>query len=63
MAERIFKAQPQKQQKGSNRMGHKFLIAAYCCTWTIQLGYLLLLAVKWQRQRSQIPKANSTSRR
>jgi hypothetical protein len=43
-------------------MGHKFLVAAYCCTWIIQLGYLLLLAIKWQRQRSQIPAPRRTSR-
>jgi hypothetical protein len=35
-------------------MGHKFLVAALCCTWAIQLGYLLSLAAKWQRQQSQI---------
>jgi len=44
-------------------MGHKFLVAAYICTWTIQLGYLLLIAVKWQRQRRQMPKTNATGRR
>jgi hypothetical protein len=35
-------------------MGHKFLMAAYCCTWAIQLGYLASLAAKWQRQRKQL---------
>ena len=35
-------------------MGHNFLVAAYCATWTIQLGYLLWMAAKWFRQRSKI---------
>jgi hypothetical protein len=44
-------------------MGHKFLVAAYACTWIIQLGYLLRITIKWQRQRSHIPSVNSTRRR
>jgi len=36
-------------------MAHKFLVAAYICTWTIQLGYLLSLAIKWQRQKRSLP--------
>jgi len=36
-------------------MAHRFLVAAYTCTWAIQLGYLLLVAIKWQRQRNQLP--------
>jgi hypothetical protein len=35
-------------------MNHRFLIAAFCCTWAIQLGYLLLLAAKWQTQRARL---------
>lgn len=35
-------------------MGNKFLVAAYCCTWAIQLGYLLWMVVKWQSQKSKI---------
>jgi len=35
-------------------MGHKFLVAAYCCTWAIQLGYVLWMLVKWQGQKSRI---------
>lgn len=38
-------------------MGHKFMIAAFCCTWTIQFGYLILLVAKWNRQRRQIALA------
>jgi hypothetical protein len=32
-------------------MEHKFLVAAYCCTWGIQLGYLLWIVRKWLGQR------------
>jgi hypothetical protein len=35
-------------------MGHPYLVAAFCCTWAIQLGYLLWMAVKWQGQRRNI---------
>lgn len=35
-------------------MGHNFLVAAFCVTWVIQLGYLLWMAVKWFSQRSKI---------
>jgi hypothetical protein len=31
-------------------MGHKFLVAAYCCTWGIQLSYLLWVVLKWRSQ-------------
>jgi len=46
-----------KQSQGENGMGHKFMIAAFCCTWTIQFGYLILLVAKWNRQRRQIALA------
>jgi hypothetical protein len=35
-------------------MGHPYLVAAYCCTWAIQFGYLLWMAAKWQGQRRKI---------
>jgi hypothetical protein len=35
-------------------MGHKFLVAAYCCTWGIQLGYVLWMVTKWQSQRAKL---------
>lgn len=35
-------------------MTHPYLIAAFCCTWAIQLGYLLLVAIKWQGQRGKL---------
>jgi hypothetical protein len=35
-------------------MGHKFLVAAYCVTWAIQLGYVIWMLVKWQGQKSKL---------
>jgi len=35
-------------------MGHNFLVAAFCCTWAIQLGYLGWIALKWQGQNRKI---------
>ncbi len=32
-------------------MAHRHLILAYVLTWTLQLGYLGRLAVKWQREK------------
>ena len=32
-------------------LDHQFLIAAYCVTWAIQLGYLAWLGLKWRAQR------------
>jgi hypothetical protein len=31
-------------------MEHRHLIAAYICTWIIQLGYVAWMLMKWQRQ-------------
>jgi nucleoside recognition membrane protein YjiH len=35
-------------------MGHSFLIAAFCATWVIQLGYVAWMLLKWQGQRSKL---------
>lgn len=35
-------------------MAHTYLIAAFCCTWAIQLGYLLLVAIQWHAQRGKL---------
>lgn len=32
-------------------LDHQFRIAAYVVTWTIQLGYLAWLGLKWRAQR------------
>ncbi len=35
------------------RLDHQFLIAAYAVTWTIQLGYLAYLGLKWRAQKRE----------
>jgi hypothetical protein len=35
-------------------MGHRFFVAAYICTWTTQLGYLLWVGAKWVSQRGKL---------
>ena len=32
-------------------LDHQFLIAAYVVTWTIQLGYLAWVWLKWRAQK------------
>jgi hypothetical protein len=35
-------------------MGHNYLVAAFCVTWAVQLGYVLRIAIKWQGQRRKL---------
>jgi hypothetical protein len=32
-------------------LDHQFVVAAYCVTWAIQLGYLAWLGLKWRAQK------------
>lgn len=32
-------------------LDHEFRVAAYVVTWTIQLGYLAWLGLKWRAQK------------
>ncbi len=36
--------------------GNKYMVAAFIATWVIQLGYVLILALKWNSQRSRISR-------
>ncbi|MGA8043725.1 MAG: hypothetical protein WCA37_13065 [Terracidiphilus sp.] len=38
-------------------LDHKFLVAAYSVTWTIQLGYLAWLGFRW-RSESKAARRN-----
>ena len=40
-------------------MGHKYLVAAYCCTWVIQLGYLSWVATKWYGQKGKLSRSRT----
>lgn len=44
------------------QLDHQFLIAAYIVTWTIQLGYLAYLALKWKAQKRAAARPNSNLR-
>jgi len=43
-------------------MAHKFLVAAFCCTWGIQLSYLLWVALKWQGQKPKLRRETGLHR-
>jgi hypothetical protein len=32
-------------------LDHQFLVAAYVATWTIQLGYVVRVALKWRAEK------------
>ncbi len=34
-------------------LDHQFRVAAYVVTWVIQLGYVLLLTMKWRAQKRE----------
>jgi hypothetical protein len=34
-----------------NLLDHQFVVAAYIVTWTIQLGYLAFLGLKWRSEK------------
>jgi hypothetical protein len=43
-------------------MAHNFLVAAFCCTWGIQLSYLLWVALKWEGQKSKLSDGTGARR-
>jgi hypothetical protein len=32
-------------------LDHQFVVAAYCITWALQLGYVAWLGLKWRAQK------------
>jgi hypothetical protein len=38
-------------------MGHRYLVAAYCCTWGIQLAYLSWMGLRWLGQKNKLRMA------
>lgn len=32
-------------------LDHQFTVAAYVATWVIQLGYLLIIGLKWRTEK------------
>jgi CcmD family protein len=43
-------------------LDHQFLVAAYCVTWTIQLGYVAWLGMKWRAQKREAARNSRTPR-
>jgi hypothetical protein len=40
-------------------LGHHHLIAAYCFTWGVQLGYLAYVGLKWRALKKTTPQPSS----
>ena len=43
-------------------LDHQFLVAAYVITWTLQLGYLAWMGLKWRAQKRDSARLNSIQR-
>ena len=43
-------------------LDHQFRVAAYAVTWTIQLGYLAWLGLKWRAQKRSAARLGVKSR-
>ncbi len=43
-------------------LDHQFTVAAYAITWTIQLGYLAWLGLKWRAQKRNAARASRSLR-
>jgi len=43
-------------------LDHQFVIAAYTVTWTLQLGYLAWLGLKWRAEKRNAERRVRRSR-
>ncbi len=43
-------------------LDHQFVIAAYTVTWTLQLGYLAWLGLKWRAEKRNAERRGQKSR-
>jgi len=43
-------------------LNHQFVVAAYIITWTIQLGYLAWLGLRWQAQKRAAARMDRNAR-
>ena len=43
-------------------LDHQFLVAAYLLTWTIQLGYLAWLGLRWRAQKRAAAQSTRSTR-
>jgi hypothetical protein len=43
-------------------LDHQFTVAAYVVTWTIQLGYLAWLGLRWRAQKREAARSGRNLR-
>jgi hypothetical protein len=43
-------------------LDHQFTVAAYVITWTIQLGYLAWLGLRWRSQKRAASRSTNSLR-
>jgi hypothetical protein len=43
-------------------LDHQFLVAGYVVTWTIQLGYLAYVWLKWRSQKRDAARTSRSQR-
>jgi hypothetical protein len=43
-------------------LDHQFRVAAYIITWTVQLGYLAWLGLRWRAQKRQAERSRGPLR-
>jgi len=43
-------------------LDHQFVVAAYVITWTIQLGYLAWLCLKWRAEKRNAERRTRNAR-
>ncbi len=43
-------------------LDHQFTVAAYVITWTLQLGYLAWLGLKWRAQKRYAQRLENSRR-
>lgn len=43
-------------------LNHEYRVAAYAVVWAVQLGYVLLLTLKWRAQKRAAERAGLAGR-
>jgi threonine/homoserine/homoserine lactone efflux protein len=43
-------------------LDHQFVVAAYCVTWALQLGYLAWLGIKWRAEKRSAARRENSAR-
>jgi hypothetical protein len=43
-------------------LDHQFVVAAYCVTWALQLGYLTYLGLRWRAEKRDAERRTHETR-